>query len=138
MREKLLVAFAALVGSVGAFVTALPFFGWLRKKRRRRDLLRSFRHAVAHDQLRAKFRREKEAFGDGFLDGFVGSAGLLRFRLTRRFRPFQSVDEFRLVVADEGFDFRLDVDKDADHPVVRAYRDLRQRYPMGASKSEAS
>lgn len=138
MREKVLYAIAALLAAAGAFVTALPVPGWIRKRRRRRELYGAFLGAAAQGHLRAKHRRVKEPFGGGFIDAFVGTAGLIRFRLTRRFRPFETIDAYALELADERYDFALATSKEAGHPIVAAYLDLRERCPMGERKSEAS
>ena len=136
MREAWIVI-AVLMCVVSAAVMAVPAVGAFRRFRRRRGLLEAFRHAVEDDQLRGRIRRDKEIFGDGFIDGVSGSAGTLRFRLTRRFRPFQALDAYRLELDDEGFDYRLDTSKEQGHVVVRAYLRLRWTDET-APRSEAS
>lgn len=146
MREALYVA-AAFIGIAGAIITLLPLPRLYRRFRHRRGLMRAFLHAAVDGQLRATFRREKEIFGDGFVDGFGGTAGMLRFRLTRRFRPFCDIDTYSLELGHgaaedasgrEWYGFELKTPEEGEHPLVGAYRNLRKRYPMGDRISEAS
>ena len=141
MRESWIVI-AALMCAVAAIVIIVPILRWVRRTRRRGALHRAFVHAVRDGQARAKFRREKETFGDGFIDTFVGTAGTLRFRLTRRFRPFETLDAYGLELdrdaGAESFHYDLRTPDEDPHPVARCYRILRDRYPMGARASEAS
>jgi|GEM_PF-6702575 len=144
--HDLLIGIAIVLGVAGAGVAFVPTIEAVRRFRRRRGIFRAFRFAAEDGQLRARFRREKEIFGDGFIDTFVGSAGTLRFRLTRRFRPFEKLDAYWLELGHSGpagderepFAFRIETPEEGGHPVAATYRELRKRYPMRIPKDEAS
>jgi len=146
MRESFLYGFVAFIGVIGAVVTAWPVARWIRWQRDKRLLLRCFLAAAGDGQLRAVFRRRKDVFGDGFSDTFTGTAGTLRFSLTRRFAPFQAIDPYYLRLGrpsctegdgGETYVYHLKTG-DRNHPIVEAYFALRDRYPMVSTVSEAS
>lgn len=147
MHDVFLIGSASFIGVADAVIFALPMIACFRRHRRRSVLMGAFLHAAHDNQLRAKFRRQEAIFSDGFIDSFTGTAGLLRFRLTRRFRPFAKIDVYGLKLGHgdaevgsgrEWFELRTETPKTGGPPIVRIYRELRKKYPMGASLSEAS
>lgn len=95
MREKFLIGLAAFIGVAGAAVTALPFFGWYRRRKAAAALFARFREALP-DIVGFRYRREKMPFRDGFLDSYSGQVGDLAFRLETEIVPFSRERAFRL------------------------------------------
>jgi predicted Zn-dependent protease len=139
MRETFLIGSAVFIGVAGAVISSLPVIAWLRTRRRRNAVYASFLHAYGREQLRARrFSREKAIDGEGFIDRVIGTAGAAPFTLSRRFRPFRSVDAFWLHVDGETFVFNLDVSKDDRHPIVQSYLQLRRESSRDSPPPEAN
>ncbi len=95
MREKFLIGIAAFIGVAGVAVTALPFFGWYRRRKAAAALFGRFQEALP-DIIGFRYRRDKMPFRDGFLDSYSGQVGDLAFRLETEIVPFSRERPFRL------------------------------------------
>jgi hypothetical protein len=133
---------------MSALGMVVPMFRlWRDKRRHRRELLRAFLIGLDSGQLRVRARdRCKSYFGQGFIDEYLGTCGMIRFRLVAKIEPYAVFHVVSLGLyssADAGM-WSYEYWKHGWHPdtinrtVARIYLAVRRRCKTNRSTLEAS